>query len=197
MKTKLLLTILIIFKTIEASFGQDEIIYHDGLYDLYKLIGQNVKYPPADRNKGVEGQVLLKFRIRDDHTIDSISILNSVSPAIDKEAVRVIQMGNGNWRVKETNFYLMPIVFKLSFPGRTENESIKRDIIRELQDKDYKKAIKNLNELRRRNPFDFTNLDNLIFAYNQIGDTENESKIRKLKEDIEYFRSKKRRIGEP
>lgn len=106
MKTKIPLTFLAIAIATATSFGQEDVIYHDGLYDLYKLLGENMKFP----SNGPEGLVLLKFRIRDDHTIDSITVLNSLSPAIDKEAIRVIQLTNGNWRVIKTDFYLLPII---------------------------------------------------------------------------------------
>jgi TonB family protein len=192
---KILVMFLMVTMTSEFSFGQDDEIYEGGLNSLYNLIGKKLKYPLNDMKKGVEGTVLLKFRIRDDHTIDSIVVLNSLSPAIDKEALRVIRLSNGFWRMKEANFYLMQIVFKLSYPGRAEDESINQDIIHQLEEKDYKSAIKNLNEIRRRNPFDFANLDRLIFVYNQIGDIENELRIKMLKEEIAFFEKKKKIIG--
>lgn len=175
--------------------AQEPFIYEGGLYGLYSLISKNLNYPPDDRRRGLEGQVIMKVRIRDDHSIDSISVLNSVSEAIDQEAIRVLKLSSGNWTVKTTDYYIMPLKFELSFPGRVEDESIRKSILKYVNKGDYSKALKFLNEWRRRNPFDYENFDLLIKAYSELGDTTNADRYISYLEQIKYYQKNLKQIG--
>lgn len=70
--------------------------YNGGREAMHKFIYANMKYPADAREKGIEGDVLMQFTIGKDGSISRIKVLEGVSPSIDAEAVRVVQM-MPNW----------------------------------------------------------------------------------------------------
>ena len=60
-----------------------------------KYLGNNLKYPDSLQN--VKGQVLLKFVINQIWLIESVEIIKSLQPLLDKEAIRGI-MKSPKWR---------------------------------------------------------------------------------------------------
>lgn len=54
-------------------------------------IGQNLRYPPEAMNNGLQGTVVCQFIVEKDGSISNVSVLRSVDPLLDKEAVRVIE----------------------------------------------------------------------------------------------------------
>ena len=85
---------------------------------------KNLKYPEEAKQLGVEGRVVLKFRINTKGRIDSISVKEPVHPSLDSEAVRVVKL-MPRWQParrvdadgiigKAVNSYVvLPISFKL------------------------------------------------------------------------------------
>ena len=65
-----------------------------------KYLGNNLKYPDSLQN--VKGQVLLKFVINKMGVIESVVIIKSLQPILDKEAIRVI-MKSPKWRPAKQN----------------------------------------------------------------------------------------------
>ena len=81
-------------------------------------LGQNLTYPPAAEANGVQGTVVCQFVVEKDGSLSDITVLRSVDPLLDTEAVRAIKqmplwspgMKDGQpVRVKFT----LPISFKL------------------------------------------------------------------------------------
>jgi len=58
---------------------------------LGKYVAMNTKYPRAALEKGIQGQVVVKFRITSRGTVNGCEIFKSVSPELDAEALRVIK----------------------------------------------------------------------------------------------------------
>lgn len=56
-----------------------------------KWISENVQYPEAARDNGEQGTVLAKFTIDKEGMIKDIEVIRGVSPALDAEAVRVLE----------------------------------------------------------------------------------------------------------
>jgi protein TonB len=56
------------------------------------FVCEEMIYPEEEMKKGVEGTVTLKFVVMNDGSIDRLQIQNSVSDALDKEAIRVFRM---------------------------------------------------------------------------------------------------------
>ena len=98
-----------------------------GLEELYKWIDNNVQYPAVARENGIEGRVILKFIVEKDGSLSDSTVIHSVHPMVDREALRLVgQMPKWNpgkragipVRVR----YCLPIKFKLgeSKPNQKE-----------------------------------------------------------------------------
>jgi len=59
--------------------------------DLNKYLGRNVKYPEEAQKQKIQGRVTVQFIIEKDGTITGVTVLRSVHPLLDKEAIRVVQ----------------------------------------------------------------------------------------------------------
>ncbi len=89
-----------------------------GLEELYKWIDSNVQYPAAAWENGIEGRVIVKFIVEKDGSLSDSTVIHSVHPMVDREALRLVgQMPKWNpgkragipVRVR----YCLPIKFKL------------------------------------------------------------------------------------
>ena len=100
-----------------------------GLEELYKCIDNNVQYPAVAWENGIEGRVILKFIVEKDGSLSDSTVIHSVHPMVDREALRLVrQMPKWNpgkragipVRVR----YCLPIKFKLgeSKPSEKINE---------------------------------------------------------------------------
>ncbi len=59
--------------------------------DLFKYLGENLKYPKQDKDAGIQGTVYLQFIVGKNGEIRNVKILRGVSELIDKEALRVVK----------------------------------------------------------------------------------------------------------
>jgi TonB family protein len=57
---------------------------------IFDFVGKNVKYPDASKNRGIQGKVIVRFKVTTSGKIDNISIYKGVDPELDKEAIRVV-----------------------------------------------------------------------------------------------------------
>lgn len=89
-----------------------------GTTELMKYLSQNLKYPKEAEAANEQGRVIVTFIVEPDGTPTSARVVQSVSPLLDAEALRVVQtmpkwtpgMQNGKTvRVK----YTVPVSFKL------------------------------------------------------------------------------------
>lgn len=85
---------------------------------MYTWLSQNIVYPPAASEEGVQGRVVVEFVVGKDGSITSARVVRNRHPALDREALRVIQAmprwvpGRNNGQpVKVT--YTLPVTFKL------------------------------------------------------------------------------------
>lgn len=95
---------------------------------LMRYIAMNVKYPVDAQRAKTQGRVILQMVIDEQGNVTSPSIIRSVSPSIDAEAIRVI-MSMPQWlpgknkgeavKVK----YTIPITFKLTPPDNNKKEA--------------------------------------------------------------------------
>jgi protein TonB len=89
--------------------GQDE---------MYRFIGNNLKYPAIDQEMGTQGRVTVRFVVSKTGEITNIELLKGISPTCDKEAIRVIKSMPKWIPGKQSGnpvqvYFTMPIVFKL------------------------------------------------------------------------------------
>ncbi|MDE6464645.1 MAG: energy transducer TonB [Muribaculaceae bacterium] len=85
---------------------------------MYTWLSQNIVYPPAASEEGVQGRVVVEFVVGKDGSITNARVVRNRHPALDREALRVIQSmprwvpGRNNGQpVKVT--YTLPVTFKL------------------------------------------------------------------------------------
>ncbi len=84
-----------------------------------KWVGSKVIYPTIAQENGIQGRVILSFRIGADGSLTDIKVLRSVDPSLDKEAVRVVSSSPKWTPGKQHNKtvpvrYTFPVNFTLS-----------------------------------------------------------------------------------
>ena len=60
-----------------------------GLEELYKWIDNNVQYPAVARENGI-GRVIVKFIVEKDGSLSDSTVIRSVHPIVDSEALRLV-----------------------------------------------------------------------------------------------------------
>ena len=83
-----------------------------------KWVNERLQYPEIAKENGIQGRVLLQFVVGADGKVSNVKVVRGVDPALDKEAVRVVQ-SSPNWTpgkqrdraVKVT--YTFPVIFQL------------------------------------------------------------------------------------
>lgn len=71
--------------------------YKGGEEALFKFLGSNVRYPEAAIEAGIEGLTVVSFVIETDGSVTDVHVVKNLSAETDREAVRVVQLTNGNW----------------------------------------------------------------------------------------------------
>ena len=90
-----------------------------GQQALFKYLAENVKYPVIAQENGIQGRVICQFVVNKDGSIvDVVAVRSSGEPALDKEAIRVIQSmpkwKPGKQRGKPVRVkYTVPVNFRL------------------------------------------------------------------------------------
>lgn len=89
-----------------------------GMGECMKWLAENVNYPSDAKEKGVEGRVIVQFVVNKDGSISDIEIIRSITPELDKEAIRAVEAmpkwvpGKQDGQAVNVKFTL-PITFKL------------------------------------------------------------------------------------
>ncbi len=85
---------------------------------MYKWLGENIVYPAAASEEGVQGRVVVEFVVGKDGSITNVRVVRPRHPALDKEALRVVKAmpkwmpgRNTGQPVKVT--YTLPVTFRL------------------------------------------------------------------------------------
>jgi TonB family protein len=92
--------------------------FEGGVQAFSQYLGSNIRYPALARKNGIEGRVILSFSVEKDGGITDITVVRSLSPDLDEEALRVLKK-SPNWRpgtwfgIPVKVKYVVPIVFKL------------------------------------------------------------------------------------
>lgn len=87
--------------------------------EFSKWVNENISYPEEAKDECAQGRVLLGFCINTDGTMSDIRILRGVSPALDAEALRVLNSCTEKWTPGLVNGqpvkvnFTFPIVFQL------------------------------------------------------------------------------------
>lgn len=85
---------------------------------MYQWLNNNIVYPPAASEEGIQGRVVVEFVVGKDGSITNARVVRTRHPALDKEALRVIK-AMPNWIPGRNNgqpvkvTYTLPVTFKL------------------------------------------------------------------------------------
>lgn len=85
---------------------------------LSAFIKENLVYPEYEKEHGIEGRVVVKFRVDPDGSIHDPVIARGVTEAFDKEALRIVSLlpnwNPGTFNGKPVkNYFNLPINFRL------------------------------------------------------------------------------------
>ncbi|MBO4314874.1 MAG: energy transducer TonB [Prevotella sp.] len=89
-----------------------------GMTAYMKWLTKNLQYPDIARNQRLQGKVVVQFIVNKDGTIADAKVVKSVTPSLDREAMRVIRMMPA-WKpgIQDDKpcrtMIAVPIVFKL------------------------------------------------------------------------------------
>lgn len=111
---------------------------------LLKFINTNIKYPVIAQENGIQGRVIVCFVVNKDGSVSDTEVVRGVDPALDVEALRVIntfpKWTPGKQRGQAVAVkYTVPITFKLG-PGGDEtpqpdaSDQIKGDVFTTVEE---------------------------------------------------------------
>lgn len=92
--------------------------FPNGLDALFNFISDNLKYPSDALEKGMQGRVVVQVVVNEDGSVTRPQILKSISPSLDKEALRIVSI-MPKWKpgtqdgIPVKVKYTFPITFKL------------------------------------------------------------------------------------
>ncbi|MDO4161030.1 MAG: energy transducer TonB [Prevotellaceae bacterium] len=89
-----------------------------GMVEFMKWLTKNLRYPVLAKQQKIEGKVIVSFIINKDGSITDRKVVKSVSPELDREALRVLRQ-MPKWKPGEDHgkpcrtYFSIPINFKL------------------------------------------------------------------------------------
>jgi len=113
-------------KAVEAAPPPDKIFtsveqvpeFPGGMAALQKYLANNIRYPAAAKEDGIQGRVVLQFVVDKDGSVTNIVIQRDIGGGCGKEAVRVVS-SMPKWKPGKQNgqavkvYYTLPVSFKL------------------------------------------------------------------------------------
>ena len=106
--------------------------YPGGPQALFKFLGENVHYPAEAEKAGIQGRVIATFVVEKDGSISQPTVVKSVDPLLDAEAIRVIS-AMPNWKPGKQNGkvvrvkYTVPLSFNLDGGGEAVEDHLCRE----------------------------------------------------------------------
>lgn len=104
----------------EMIYDMPEIMpeFPGGADALDEFLKNNIKYPQAAKEKGIQGKVYVQFVVEKDGSVTNVNVRRSAHPLLDAEAVRAVKlMPNwkpGTMRGKKVRVrYTLPVSFML------------------------------------------------------------------------------------
>lgn len=106
--------------------------YPGGPQALFKFLSENVHYPAEAEKAGIQGRVIATFVVEKDGSISQPTVVKSVNPLLDAEAIRVISAmpnwipGKQNGKVVRVK-YTVPLSFNLDGGGEEIDHLCRED----------------------------------------------------------------------
>jgi protein TonB len=102
-------------------------MYPGGEALLMKYIKDNLQYPADAKAEGVEGRVVIQFKVEVDGSIGAVKVVRGRHPSLDKEAERIVKSLPNFIPAKSLkegkptqSWFVLPVIFKL--PKREEQK---------------------------------------------------------------------------
>lgn len=93
---KLIIILVAVIGLAVGAMGADKPQFPGGKEALDKYITENMKYPQAAKDNGIEGVVGVVFTVKADGTIGTIKIKRMVDPDLEAESIRLVK-GMPKW----------------------------------------------------------------------------------------------------
>ena len=93
-------------------------VFPGGQTELMKFINENLRYPAAAIENGIQGRVMVQFVVTKDGSVDDVTVLHGVDSALDQEAIRVCKTlpkfipGKQNGQPVNV-WFTLPVTFRL------------------------------------------------------------------------------------
>ncbi len=119
--------------------------FSGGQAELFKYLGNNLKYPPYCRNNGIQGKVYISFIVLKDGNLDSIKVTRGVHPLLDEQAIEIIK-AMPKWKPGQSNGeavdvkYNMPINFVVHNNSSSGSKNRAKGM-KNFEEEDYETAI--------------------------------------------------------
>lgn len=161
---------------------------------VHEFLQKNLNYPHKARMRETQGVVIVDFAVDSDGRLSDFSVINSVSPLVDKEVIRAIKETNGQWEpgsvdgkpVKmhkeiSVTFKLYPESDFVKFAKRSFDKGTR--LLYEKQNPE--KALKYLNHAIRYIPYDKSIVWTRAVCKRALGDHQGAEKDRARLETLE------------
>ena len=106
-------------------------MFPGGMEEMMKFLQQNIKYPKEAQEQGKQGRVIVQFVVNKDGSITGDSVVRSVDPLLDAEALRVVRsMPNwtpGKQKGKPVRVrFTLPVTFHLNGDAPKQATEVKQ-----------------------------------------------------------------------
>lgn len=110
---------------------EEQPMFPGGMQEMMKFLQQNIKYPKEAQEQGKQGRVIVQFVVNKDGSIVNDSIVRSVDPLLDAEALRVVRsMPNwtpGKQKGKPVRVrFTLPVTFHLNGDAPKQATEVKQ-----------------------------------------------------------------------
>lgn len=87
--------------------------FKGGEQEMFRFLGENIRYPKTAQEAGTEGLVVLSFVIEKDGTVNDVQVLKKLGMGTDEEAMRVVELMNGKWQPGKQDGQPVPVRYTL------------------------------------------------------------------------------------
>lgn len=103
-----------IFSPMTPATAQETSELSPEMKETMAYISRHIKYPTDALEKGIQGKVVLELHLTQNEHLNTVKVVESITPSLDAEAVRIIKE-TPIWKksYKNTTKLLMPVIFRL------------------------------------------------------------------------------------
>ena len=95
---------------------------------MMKFVTQNLKYPTEAHQKGIRGNVIVRFVVREDGTVTDAEVVRHADPLLEAEALRVVSL-MPRWKPGRQNGKAVPVRSSLPVVFRLDGDSTSKSVM--------------------------------------------------------------------